>query len=190
MKATDLLEKQHRTVEDLFKRVEKSKKGDEKIQLFEELAHCLVAHDAIEREIFYPACAKKMGMTDTLGEALVEHGLVELCLYLADKAQGADDFEPKLTVLKEIVAHHVKEEEHEFFPRVEKTLGAEMLAKLGEAMEARFEHVKAADFRGPLHANLRQVLEGATETVPESTGKANKAPVKKSPIKKVTHAPH
>jgi hemerythrin superfamily protein len=185
MKATDLLEKQHRTVEDLFKRIEKSRKEDEKGELFGELAHCIVAHDAIEREIFYPACEKEMGMTDLLGEALVEHGVVEFMLYLADEAQGDDDFEPKITVLKESIEHHVKEEEQELFPKVEKALGAEMLEALGEEMEARFEEAKADDFRGPLHDNLRQVLEGATETVPESAKKAKKPTAKKT-AKKTT----
>jgi hemerythrin superfamily protein len=188
MKATDLLEMQHRDVEALFERVEKSRNEDEKGDLFEDLAHSLVAHDAIERELFYPACEKKMGMTDLLGEALVEHGVVEFSLYLADEAQGYDDFDPKITVLKEVVSHHVKEEEQEFFPRVEKALGAELLAKLGEEMEARFEEVKAGDFRGPLHENLRQVLDGATETVPESSKKKRTA--KKTAAKRAARAAH
>lgn len=186
MKATDLLKAQHKTVADLFKRIEKSEKDEEKLTLFEELASSLAAHDAIEREIFYPACEEKMGETDLLNEAVVEHGLVEFSLYLADQARGNEDFETKVKVLKEVVEHHVEEEEKEFFPRVEKALGAEPLKELGTAMKARFEEAKAKDFRGPLHENLREVLAGATKTVDNPGAKrrvARKTAKKKAPAK-------
>jgi hypothetical protein len=161
MKATDLLKSQHREVEKLFKQIEKASEDDEKRELFEELAKNLVAHDAIEREIFYPACEEQMGMTELLGEALVEHGVVEFSLYQADQAQGEEDFEYKCTVLEEVVEHHVKEEEKEFFPKVQKAFEKEELETLGSRMEAAFEAAKAKDFRGPLHRNLKQVLAGA-----------------------------
>ena len=161
MKATDLLKSQHREVESLFKRIEKAKQDEQKQELFEELASNLVAHDAIEREIFYPACEEEMGMDELLGEALVEHGVVEFSLYQADQSQGDDDFEFKCTVLKEAVEHHVKDEEKEFFPKVEKALGKARLEELAEQMEERFEAAKAEDFRTPLQRNLKEVLAGA-----------------------------
>jgi hemerythrin superfamily protein len=74
MKATELLKAQHKEVEGLFKRIEKSKDEDEKGEIFEALAAQIVAHDAIEREIFYPACEEQMGLTELLGEALKAAG--------------------------------------------------------------------------------------------------------------------
>jgi hemerythrin superfamily protein len=186
MKATDLLKAQHKDVADLFKSIENSKKDEEKLTLFEELASSLAAHDAIEREIFYPACEEQMGETDLLNEAVVEHGLVEFSLYLADQARGDEDFEAKVKVLKEVVEHHVEEEEKEFFPRVEKALGADVLKELGTAMKARFEEARADDFRGPLHENLREVLAGATRTVDNPHAKkrvAKKTAKKKAPAR-------
>jgi hemerythrin superfamily protein len=161
MKATDLLEQQHREVEKLFKALEGTDEKDKQTEIFEELASTLVAHDAIEREIFYPACEKAMGMSDMLGEALVEHGVIEFSLYESDQAQGKSDFEFKCKVLKEMVEHHVEEEEKEFFPEVEESLGDEQLEELGQRMEQRFEKAREEDFRVPLHDNLQQVLEGA-----------------------------
>jgi hemerythrin superfamily protein len=177
MKATDLLKAQHREVERLFKSIEKAEDKGEKRELFEKLAQNLVGHDAIEREIFYPACEKQMGMTDLLGEALVEHGLVEFSLYRADQALGQKDFEHRVTVLKETIAHHVEEEEEELFPKVEKALGSELLQQLCARMERRFEQAMTEDFRGPLADNLRQVLDGKTKTKP-SNGVKKKAPKK------------
>jgi hemerythrin superfamily protein len=164
MKATELLEQQHREVEKLFKALEGAEEDTKQTEIFEELASALVAHDAIEREIFYPACEKAMGMSDLLGEALVEHGVVEFSLYEADQALGKSDFEFKAKVLQEMVEHHVEEEEDEFFPQVEKALGEEQLEELGQRMEQRFEKAREEDFRVPLHDNLQQVLEGALKT--------------------------
>jgi len=175
MKATELLKDQHKEVKSLFKRIEKSKENREKAELFEELAQNLVGHDAIEREIFYPACKKAMGMTELLGEAMVEHGVVEFSLYLADQARGKDDFDYKMTVLSEMVEHHVKEEEDDFFPKVEKALGDEALEALGEQMEARFGETQEEDFRAPLHKNLRMVLEGASDLGKGQKGAAKSA---------------
>jgi len=182
MKATELLKKQHHIVADLFEKIEKTKDAEKKKALFEELASSLAAHDTIEREIFYPACEEKMGISDLLGEALVEHGVVEFSLHLADQALGEDDFDFKMTVLKELVEHHVEEEEKEFFPKVDKAFGDARLEELCVELKARFEEAKAADFRGPLHENLRQVLEGELEPTSEKSA-TNAADKKAAPAK-------
>jgi len=159
--AIELLKTQHEEVKALFKRIEKASTRAAKTKLFDELAANLAAHDAIEREIFYPACEKAMGMTDLLGEALVEHGVVEFSLYQADRARKDKDFSFKCQVLSEIVEHHVKEEESDFFPKVQKALGKDKLQELGARMKARFEQAKSKDYHGALNSNLKQVLAGA-----------------------------
>jgi hypothetical protein len=163
--AIDLLKRQHEEVKALFKKIEKASARAQKTKLFDELAGKLVGHDAIEREIFYPACEKGMGMTDLLGEALVEHGVVEFSLYQADQARQSKDFAFKCQVLSEIVEHHVQEEEEDFFPKVERALGHDKLVQLGARMKERFEETQATDFRAPLHSNLKQVLRGTLKPV-------------------------
>lgn len=170
MKATELLTQQHREVSRLFKAIEDAKDDKQKQQHFMELASNLVSHDGIEREIFYPACEEAMGMNDQLGEALVEHGTIEFAVYQATQAMGKDDFEYKCTVLKELVEHHVEEEEEEFFPQAEKALGDDSLGLLGEEMAEAFEDKKAEDFRAPLYENLKQVFAGALKTSPAEDG--------------------
>jgi uncharacterized protein (DUF885 family) len=169
--ATELLKSQHDEVKALFKKIEKASTRGAKTKLFDELAANLTAHDAIEREIFYPACEKAMGMTDLLGEALVEHGVVEFSLYQADQARRDASFSFKCQVLSEIVEHHVKEEEEDFFPKAERALGRDKLVELATRMNERFELAKASSFRPPLHSNLKQVLAGAL--------KPSKRPAKK-----------
>jgi hemerythrin-like domain-containing protein len=176
MKATDLLKQQHDEVKELFEKVESASRSATKRQLFAELAANLVAHDGIERELFYPACEEEMGMTDLLGEALVEHGLVEFSLYQADQAQGEDDFDYKVKVLKEALEHHIEEEEQELFPKVNRAFEKEALETLGTELEEKFEQLKQGDYRAPLHANLKQVLQGALKPSP----KAKSAPARAS----------
>ena len=169
--AIDLLLSQHEEVKTLFSDVEKARDRAKRDKLFEELASKLVGHDAIEREIFYPACEEGMGLSDLLGEALVEHGVVEFSLYQADQARDAKDFSFKCQVLSEIVEHHVKEEEEEFFPKVVKALGRAKLGELGARMQQRFAETQSqGDFRTPLQVNLRQVLAGALK--PSKAGAA------------------
>jgi predicted DNA-binding protein len=188
MKATDLLEQQHDDVKEMFNRLEDAEGGARQKELFEELASNLVAHDAIERQIFYPACEKAMGMTDQLGEALVEHGVVEFMLYEADQALGKKDFKFKCVVLREVLEHHIEEEEDEFFPSAEKALGDERLEALGAQMEEAFEEARDEDFRAALHKNLKQVLAGAIKPTPERKAAARSAPTKKKQARGSNHA--
>lgn len=179
MKATELLISQHREVSRLFKAIEAAKGAAEKRQLFMDLASKLVAHDGIERDIFYPACEEAMGMNDMLGEALVEHGMIEFAVYQATEALEAEDFDFKCKVLSEMVEHHVEEEEKEFFPKVEKQLGQDSLMLLGEEMEEAFEDASLEDFRRPLYNNLKQVFAGALKTQPAEDAEEDKTEIKR-----------
>jgi hypothetical protein len=176
MKANELLEKQHRLVEELFDQFEQADEN-EKGEVFEQIASNLVAHDAIEREIFYPACEEALeddDREDVLGESLVEHGVVEFCLFRADKNRSKpEELEKYVTVLKEIVFHHVKEEEDELLPKAKKALGSERLEELGAEMEARFEKALKSDYRRPLRDNLQQVLDGKAKTVKKAHAPPN-----------------
>ena len=160
MNAIELLKTQHREVEDLFAAATEAT-GAKREQIFDELLAALVAHDAIEREIFYPECERALGEVEILGESIVEHGLVEFSLHLCDEARKKDDFEHKLVVLKEVVEHHVEEEEKELFPKVKKQLDSETLQTLGERMEKRFEAAKSKDARGALRESLKNVIGGS-----------------------------
>jgi hemerythrin superfamily protein len=170
MKANELIQKQHRLVEDLFEQFEKAR-GASKSRIFEQIAKNLVAHDVIEREIFYPACEEAIEDDDILGESIVEHGVVEFCIFRADLNQGNDEFDKYVTVLKEVVEHHVKEEERSLLPKAKRAMEREQLETLGEQMEQRFEEAMEADFRAPLRETLDQVLAGKTKTS-KSRGRA------------------
>jgi hemerythrin superfamily protein len=58
MDALELLKTDHKTVKDLFKKVEASKNDKQQKQLFEEIKMELETHTHIEETVFYPAVAK------------------------------------------------------------------------------------------------------------------------------------
>jgi iron-sulfur cluster repair protein YtfE (RIC family) len=138
MDATKLLEKQHRKVEAIFKKLEKG--SSEASALVEQLANDLAAHMAIEQDIFYPAVQSVD--RDLISESFEEHALAEVALKrLLATDPEAEEFKARVTALKELIEHHVKEEETEMFPKVRKALGDERLAKLAKEMKPRFEEV-------------------------------------------------
>ena len=139
MKATDLLKKQHRQVEKLFKQVEKTEDPRQRRKLMDQIAAELKMHTQIEEEIFYPA-VREVGTSkaeEMVDEAFEEHHVVDLVLAELPQVDPEDErFEAKMTVLSELVKHHVEEEEDEMFPLAEKKLGSERIKELGQQMEA------------------------------------------------------
>ena len=138
MKATDLLKKQHRQVEKLFKEVEKTEDPKQRRKLMEQITADLKMHTQIEEEIFYPA-VREVGTAkaeEMIDEAFEEHHVVDLVLAELPQVDPEDErFAAKMTVLSELVKHHVEEEEEEMFPMAEKKLGTERVKELGQQME-------------------------------------------------------
>lgn len=148
MKATDLLKEQHRTVEALFAKIEAGEP-----EALKDLASALAAHMAIEHELFYPESREVD--EDAIGEAFEEHAIAELALKRALACDPEDEtFDAKVTVLKELIEHHVEEEEGELFPEVESKLGAARLETLGQKMEQRFEQVLKKGYAATLPKNM------------------------------------
>lgn len=140
----DLLAAQHKEVDQLIEKIEKGK-GD-KDELFGELANKLAAHATIEEKIFYPTVMKD-DTEDMLHEAVEEHLSVKRLL--ADMLElDSDDeqFDAKLSVLKEQLEHHAHEEEEgELFPKVRKAFSADELAAMGNDCLAMFTDLLERD---------------------------------------------
>ena len=136
----DLLTDQHTEVDQLIEKIEKGK-GD-KAALFQELADKLAAHATVEEKIFYPSVMAEK-TKEMLQEAVEEH--LEVKRMLADMLQldpESEQFDAKLSVLKENVSHHAHEEEEDkLFPILRKQLSQDDLAALGNQVLAMFEEL-------------------------------------------------
>jgi hemerythrin-like domain-containing protein len=143
MRATELLRKQHRELETLLKEVLHGATVRERRALLHEIAARIEVHARIEEEIFYPALRAEAGgrkIELMVLEAYEEHHVVDLVLRdLARAELAAPSFEAKLTVFKELLEHHIEEEEHEMFPMAERKLGARRLTELGLRMLEKAE---------------------------------------------------
>jgi hemerythrin-like domain-containing protein len=150
MKATEMLKRQHRDVKKLFGRAKKADAG-EREQILEEIETNLRMHMHIEETIFYPAVrehSKAKKTQEMIGEAYEEHDVVKLVLNTFATLDPEDErFEAKMTVLDELIQHHVEEEEGEMFPAAEK-MGAEELNRLAEEMEAAAGEAEAGAAAG------------------------------------------
>ncbi len=144
MDALQLLKKDHRTVEKLFKDFERhgERAGNAKRKTVDAIIRELSIHAAIEEAAFYPAIRRKAaeagsGETDhEILESLEEHHIVKWTLSELQKMSPSDErFDAKVTVLIESVRHHVRDEEKELFPEVRELFDRKELRDLGRQLE-------------------------------------------------------
>lgn len=136
--AIGLLKADHREVEGYFEAFEKARSDDRKQQLAEKICRALTVHTTIEEEIFYPAFLEATEEEDLHHEAAVEHdGAKKLIAEIESSGPDDDYYDAKVTVLSEMIKHHVNEEEKRdgLFA---KSRQSEMdLEALGEQLAAR-----------------------------------------------------
>ena len=109
--AISLLKSDHRKVESLFARYEKSKNSGVKAKLAREICLELSVHTTIEEEVFYPAIKFTVD-PDINDEAYVEHdGAKALIAEIMAGTPDDEFYDAKVKVLSEQIKHHVKEEE-------------------------------------------------------------------------------
>lgn len=77
-------------------------------------------------------------------EAKEEHRTVD-ALVLPDLLHtntGTLEFAGRVKVMKELLEHHIEEEEQDLFPTAKKLLGSDALETLGHAMQAHRKQLK------------------------------------------------
>ena len=147
MTAIDLLESQHREVEELFEQLEDAEDRDECEQIFIQLADKLATHAKIEETHFYPA-VKANRTEEILLESLEEHLAIKRVLAdLVEMDLDDETFEAKVKVLQEQVEHHVEEEENDLFPKVKKIFSEDELIAIAQEMMALQAELEDTDPR-------------------------------------------
>src|SRR5665213_3444380 len=110
--AISLLKADHRQVERWFGEFAKARSSKVKQELATNICKALIVHTDIEENIFYPAFLAATNDKDIHHEAVVEHaGAKKLIAEIQDSDPADDYFDAKVTVLSEMIKHHVKEEE-------------------------------------------------------------------------------
>ncbi|UPG84509.1 hemerythrin domain-containing protein [Luteibacter aegosomatis] len=154
MDAIALLKEDHKLVKNLLGELAESttRAVKKRTELLQQIHMNLKAHTTIEEEIFYPAfkSAGKKEEEKMYFEALEEHRAAE-DLVLPDLMKtdpATEQFSGRAKVLKELIEHHIEEEEGEMFKDARKLLDKAQLEELGARMEARkkelLQQLKAA----------------------------------------------
>ena len=141
----ELLTDDHDEVKGLLEKMEDTSDGAVKTRekLLVQLKEALVPHMKAEEKAFYPALMKKKEVKKETLEALEEHHLAETVLrQLEDVSAGDDVWGAKLAVLKELVEHHIEEEEDELFEMAEEALGEDQLESIMQEFQKEKEKVK------------------------------------------------
>ena len=134
------VKKEHKELKSLISKIEKSKDLKAKRDLFEEFYSYLKAHHDAEEEVIFPKVkeeANKDGK-ETVLEMIEEHHLGGYQLSLLDRTSMENGtWDAKFSVLKEVVTHHMDEEESDFIP-----LAREILTENDTSdMYSKFEKV-------------------------------------------------
>jgi hypothetical protein len=132
------LKADHRQVEEWFEQFQSTRSEDRKAALSQQICQALKVHTQIEEQIFYPAFLEATAEEDVHHEAEVEHdGAKKLIAEIERRGPDDEYFDARVTVLSEMIKHHVNEEEKRdgMFAKARKS---DMdLAALGEELASR-----------------------------------------------------
>lgn len=161
MDAIKFLTRQHREVEALFGRYERSPSNAG--ELFGQIERAIIPHAIIEEQYIYPMLKDRVANGDMLAEhAIHEHAEVEQTLnVLGTMTPGSLEFQGAMQQVMESIRRHVHEEEESpgLFAMLRATLNQRELNELGRTLE------RAADMTptrahplAPDHPPANQVL--------------------------------
>jgi len=159
--AIALLKADHRVVEGLFERFEKSTGKTAKEKIAKQVCLELMVHSTIEEEVFYPAI-KGVVEDDLYNEAFVEHDGAKVLI--AEILEGSEDdefFDAKVKVLSEMIKHHVKEEEQRDGMFAQAKKGDVDLEALGATLAAKKQEVIKQFSRDGIPAPKTRSMKGA-----------------------------
>jgi hemerythrin-like domain-containing protein len=142
MNAIDLLIADHEKVKDILGQLSEStdRAIKKRTELLDKLEMEITIHTRLEEEILYPAFKAAGGkeQEEMYYEAKEEHRTVDSLVLpdLKTTDPSKPEFAGRVKVVKELLEHHIKEEESEMFPQAKKLLGKARLDELGEQMLA------------------------------------------------------
>ncbi|HEX2964413.1 MAG TPA: hemerythrin domain-containing protein [Syntrophorhabdaceae bacterium] len=140
-----ILKKDHMEVKEMFTQLEgmKERPSTPRDTMFQKLKSELLPHMKAEEIAFYEPLENKKEAREQALEAEEEHHVAEIVLKELEKEQKVDGhWGAKLAVLKELVEHHIQEEEGKVFKSAEKVLKSDDLQNIMKRFEQEKEKAK------------------------------------------------
>lgn len=184
--AITMLKSDHATIKRLLRELndttERATKQRE--ELVRQLEQEVKMHAQIEEEVFYPAfkaATKKDEETQELFyEAAEEHHVVDMVLPALKTANPkSKEFTAKAKVLKELIEHHIREEETQMFAAARQLFDEDQLRQLGELMQARKDSAVAM-WSNPLLRPVKKLQSAAHKMMPTKVKTAKATAIAKA----------
>jgi len=186
------LKQDHDQFKDLLGKLNKATRASRRMALLEQLSIDLTAHSRAEEHAVYDPMLKAQSADsrDLANEGYVEHGIVDqLLAELASGQPRMARWAAKAQVLKELLEHHIDEEQTDIFAELGEHFSADELAEMGVAfLRAKAEILEstAAQRKGTPAASARHSRKRSV-----SKKRATRAPrpgVRKAAAKKSSGA--
>lgn len=140
-----MLKKDHAEVKGILGQLEETKESASKKreELFQKLRVELVPHMKAEESAFYPPLLAKKDSRDDALEGVEEHHVSDMVLKeLEATPKDTDQWGAKMSVFKELVEHHIKDEESKVFKSAEKALGQDEIQNIMKRFEQEKQKIK------------------------------------------------
>jgi hemerythrin-like domain-containing protein len=178
--AISSLKSDHTKVRKLLNELEQTTERGTKIreQLLSQIEQELKIHANLEEEIFYPAfkqAEKKKEDREMFFEATEEHHVMDMVLpELKFTSPKSEQFGAKAKVLKELIEHHIREEEREMFAKAREIMSDAELRELGDVIAERREAM-IAQWENPVTRPLKLIQSAVEKVMPTSLKNAKAA---------------
>jgi hemerythrin-like domain-containing protein len=183
--AITMLKSDHATVKRLLRELNET--GDratkQREMLVNQIEREVKMHAQIEEEVFYPAflaATKGTETADLFYEAAEEHHIVDMVLPALKAANPkSNEFKAKASVLKELIEHHIKEEEQQMFAAARQLFDEEQLRELGDLMQTRKDSAEAM-WNNPLLRPVKKLQSAAHKLMPTKVKTAKATAIAKA----------
>jgi len=141
----DTLQAEHDEVQDLLKKLTKSDNAREQKSLVNQIKQALVPHSKAEEEVVYtPIAALSAEKAKIDGaEGFTEHALASATLMQLDSlTPNTPEFKASAKVLKELIDHHVQEEERNIWAEVKENFSSEQREQMNRDFLAAKKRVR------------------------------------------------
>jgi hemerythrin superfamily protein len=141
----DTLQAEHDEVQDLLQRLNKSETAREQKSLVNQIKQALVPHTKAEEEVVYtPIAALSAEKAKIDGaEGFTEHALASATLMQLDSlTPNTPEFKAAAKVLKELIDHHVQEEERNIWAQVKENFSSEQREQMNRDFLAAKKRVR------------------------------------------------
>jgi len=143
--ATRVLVEHHEVLRGLMRRLAETPRSEpgRRRALTDELFDELWMHERIEEEIFYPAVRD---ITPAIAAAWSEHRqLTDQLVALVRAGPGTERCDRELKELQDALRSHAHlDEELQMFPEIERFADEELLAELGDRLQARLKRLRSS----------------------------------------------